>query len=292
MAIAVFCPLADRWDNAITTGISGTVSSALQANATLLASLLTLYVIIVGGLTAFGAMSWSEFVRGVIRAAFISLLLTATYFNQWIQTPAMETIPQWIAQTVNGDDSITSTCQQFDRTLANVVARQALILREATGLSGIGYRIQTAMITWFIFLELDLTFLLWEMARGLMGLLVATAPFLIGLVLFDAMRQYAMNLAGQAITVLIMQLMLAIMIAIAVVTNQGFITSSITAGGGIDEQIAALGLIAVFFGFSLGMIVFVPIVAGRIGGGVMPAIGGMVGGPLRWMSGSIGGKGR
>ena len=280
-AIPVFATIAAQYDNAIATGVTQTVSTALQANATVLTSLLTIFVIILGCLTMFGRVSMAEFTFAMSRAAIISLLLTATYFNQFIQEPAMNTIPNWIAQSMGS--GAANGPQQFDQLRSDVITHEAAILQQATGFTMIAERIETGLITLLIVVELGLSFILWELARGLMGLLIATAPFLIGLYLFNATRSIALNLAGGVVTVLIMQLMLSVMVSIEISADNAFMQMAST-GGGVDVQIDVMINIAVFFFFGVVMTVLIPTIAARIGGGVVPNVGGLVSTPLRALS--------
>lgn len=280
-ASALFGGLAANWDATITNGVTQTIASEITANATLLTSLLTLYVIISGGLTMFGRLSMTEWTFGATRAAIIGTLLTAAAFSTYIQTPLMTTIPNWIAQSVNGGLGAQTAPQQFDALRNAVVAIEAGILQQASGLTQIGERIRADFATWLICLELTISFIIWEMTRGLIGLLVATAPFVIGLYLFQATRHIPLNLAGAAISALILLLLMSILLNISINADQQWLAQSRTANASIDVQLDNMKNIALFFLFGMVMTVFMPILAGRIGHGVLPGVGSIVSSPLR-----------
>jgi len=280
MATAVFQSLADNWDQAIANGVSQTVSLALQANATQLTTMLTIFVIFLGVLTAFGRVTWTAFIFAMSRASMVSLLLTAAYFNQFIQDPAMNTIPRWIAQSVAGAGGPKAGPQQFDQLRDQVIARQATILQQSTGLTMIAERFETAIIVWLIEAELALSFILWEFSRGMMGLLVATAPFIIGLFLFETTRSIATNLGGAAMTLLVMQLMLSILLQLEIDADSTFMQTALGEGG-VDVQIDNLASIFVFFLFGVVMTILIPTTAAQIGSGMIPSAAPLSSAPMR-----------
>jgi hypothetical protein len=281
MASALFAGIAANWDATISNGVTQTIAGELTANATLFGTMLTLYIIISGVLTMFGRFSMSEWTFGATRAAMISLLLTAAAFSQYIQTPLMTTIPNWIAQSVNGTAGAQTAPQQFDALRNAVVAMEAGILQQATGWTQIGERIRADFATWLICLELTISFIIWEMSRGLMGLLVATAPFLLGLYLFKATRHIPLNLAGSAISALILLLLLSVLLNISINADQQWLAQSEVANATIDVQLDGMKNIALFFLFGMVMTVFLPVLAGRIGHGVLPGVAPLVTSPLR-----------
>jgi type IV secretion system protein VirB6 len=281
MASALFTGIAANWDATISIGVTGTIADELTANATLFGTMLTLYIIISGVLTMFGRFSMSEWTFGATRAAIISLLLTAAAFSQYIQTPLMTTIPNWIAQSVNGAAGTQTAPQQFDALRNQVVAIEAGILQQATGWTEVGERIRADFATWLICLELTISFIIWEMSRGLMGLLVASAPFLLGLYLFQATRHIPLNLAGSAISALILLLLMSVLLSISINADQQWLAQSMTANATIDVQLDSMKNIALFFLFGMVMTVFLPALAGRIGHGVLPGVAPMVASPLR-----------
>ena len=177
----VFTALANRWDQLIATGVSATAGNAIAANATLFGSMLTLYIIISGCLTMFGRMSMQEWVFGATRVAAISLLLTAAGFSQYISRPLQTDIPDWIAQSTSGSVTTTTAPQQFDALRNAVVARKAMILQQDSGFAYIGERLECGFITLCILIELAVSFFIWEFARGMIGFIVAVAPFLLRL---------------------------------------------------------------------------------------------------------------
>jgi type IV secretion system protein VirB6 len=274
MASALFAGIASNWDATITNGVSQTIATEITANAALFASMLTLYIIISGVLTMFGRFSMAEWTFGATRAAIISMLLTATAFSQYIQTPLMTAIPNWIASSVNGSMGAEAAPQQFDALRNSVVAVEASVLQQATGLTAIGERIMAGVATWLICLELTISFIIWEISRGMMGLLVAVAPFVLGLYIFRATRHITLNLASSAISALILLLLMSVLLNISINADQQWLLQANASNGSIAERLDAMMNIGLFFLFGMVMTVFMPILASRIGHSVLPSISG------------------
>ncbi|HEX3992351.1 MAG TPA: type IV secretion system protein [Acetobacteraceae bacterium] len=266
----VFTQLAAQWDTIISTGITASVANAITANATLFASILTLFIIICGCLTMFGRMGMSEWIFAMTRAAIISILLTASAFSTYIQTPLTTTIPNWIAQSVNGGTTTTQP-QQFD-TLFNQMGVAVGRIDQQLHWTDIGEQIECATISAVTLIELVLMFCIWEFSRGMIGLLVAVAPFLLGFYVFQATRHFVLSLVGQAVTALVTMLLVSIMVALAVSADNAFMVQ-IATGSGVGAQIQSLLGVTGFFLFSDIIIVMIPALAARIGGGVAHHVG-------------------
>jgi type IV secretion system protein VirB6 len=272
----VFASLAAQWDQLISSGLTQTVSNAVTANATLLASMLTLYVTIAGLLTCFGRMSMVEWTFGATRAAIISLLLTAAAFNQYIATPLQTDIPNWIAASTADGVTGDTEAQQFDALRNAVIARKARILQQVSGFTYVGERLECGFITICILIELAVAFFIYEFARGLIGFCVAVAPFLLGFYLFRATRHIPLNLAGTVVSLLILMMMLGVMVQMSMKADNAFLTTMQT-GGAVDVQLDALANTFIFFLFGLGITIMAPSIAMRIGGGFVPSLRDMAG---------------
>ena len=271
MATTLYQSLASNWDAAIATGVSQTVQTAIQANAIQLTSATTLYIMLSGFATMYGRMTMQEWKYGASKAFILSILMASAGFAQWIQTPLMTTIPAWIATSVNGGFGATNGPQQFDALRDAVVLRESAILQQASGITGLGERLRAGFATWCICLELTVSFGIWELARGMMGLLVTSAPFLMMFYLFKTTQHVALNLLGSALSLLVLDLMVATTLAISANADNAFMNQSAAAGNGIEVQLDSMMNIALFFLFGMGMTAFLPFIAARIGHGVLPS---------------------
>jgi len=271
VATQVYTALAAQWDAVIGTGINNVVGQGIAAVAPVLAAGLILWIIVFGGLMSFGAMDFDRGMRRLSQAAGVSLLLTAGYFNQFVQEPLMNTIPQWITQATGGGNN-QQLPQQFDNIRNQVGQHEATILQQATGISPavIAQRLECAIITLMIFIELTIVFVIFEISRGVMGLLVAAAPLMIWMYIFEVLKPVVMNLGGSAVSILLLQLLLSILVAMNVAADNAFL-QQLQMGGDIDVQIDGMMQIFTFFLFGVIMAVLMPEIAARIGNGVMPA---------------------
>ena len=267
---AVFTNLAAQWDQLLTTGLSGTVSNAIAANAVLMTSVFALYIIILGCLTMFGRLSMSEWVFSATRAGFIAMLLTAAGFNQFIQQPLMTDIPTWITSSTGGSAD-TTVAQQFDGLRNTVIARKAAILQQTSGFTYIGERLECGFLTICILIELLVSFFIYEFARGMIGFCVAVAPFVLLFYVFHTTRHITMNLAGQVVSLLILMVMLSTIVQMGLKADNAFL-GTLAAGGEVDVQIDALANTFIFCLFGLGVTLMAPSVAMRIGGGFLPSV--------------------
>jgi hypothetical protein len=272
MATQLYQSLAANWDAAIATGLTQTVQASIQANATQLNAAISLWLIMSGVATMFGKMTFQEWVFGASRAAFIGILLTAAGFSTWIQTPLMTTIPNWIAQNVNGGGMVTTGPQQFDMLRDLIVAREAAILQQTSGSWSPTEAMQSlraSWATWWICLELTVSFGIWEGARGMMGVIVATAPFLLFFYMWQTTRHIALNIGGAALALLVLDVMLSVLLSLAVNADVAFTNQAV--GGGVEVQLDSLMNIGLFFLFGMGMTVILPIIASRVAHGFLPS---------------------
>jgi type IV secretion system protein VirB6 len=279
----VFQQLGSSWDTVFTTSISATISTAISQNATLFASILTLWVIISGIATMFGRMTMADWVYGATRTAIVGTLLTTAAFAQYIQTPFQTTIPNWIATTISGGANATGP-QQFD-AIFNQIGVAVGHIEQQLSWTDVGQYVECAFISFFTLAELITCFCIWEFSKGMIGLLIAVAPFLLGFYLFQATRHIVLALAGQAITALITMLMVNIMVALAVTANTSYMTQIATTGG-VGAQISSLVGVVGFFLFSDIIVIMIPGIAARIGGGIAHHVGGRMA-PVRLTSRAI-----
>jgi len=273
MAVLTFTQLANQYDPAIATGVNTMIATGIAGNAENVADALTMYVVIIGGLLAFREMTYPRFVTHALRAACISALMTAGAFNTLIAGPAMNTIPAWISQTVNAQAGVTSAPQQFDLIWSATKHQEAAILQQAAGIENTGYRIEAALYTGAAGFLLTVCFWCYEFSRAIMGLLVATLPFVLFLYLFDATRGIPMRVFHKGVGVLILQLLLAITIQLMLRGNAYILMTAAQNGAGdLDAQLGAFEDILVFFAFGTGMIILIPSIAAYIGGGIALAV--------------------
>jgi hypothetical protein len=274
--VQTYQQLAQIYDATMATGVNTVIQNAVANNTANFADALTIYIMIIASLMCFREMAYRTFIMHALRASLIAMLLTVEGFNTYIATPAMDTVPTWIAQTANNANAIVAGPQQFDLLWSAVDHQKAAIDEQATGLSNIAYRAEVTLYAGIIQSFLTIAFWVYEFSRLLMGVIVAVVPFILFMFLFDATRQVPIAAARHIIGLFILQLMLSIMIQVMLAGDSTFmmtINGNPAAAAGLDEQLDILSSIAVFFGFGVGMVVVLPLVASHIGGGVSVNVG-------------------
>lgn len=267
MAAGIFSSFSQQFDPALNAGVSQVVSSSLQLVAPELASLLTLYVLIQGMMIMFGQYDAWKGTVAIMRAAIVSLLLTAAFFAQYIQTPIIQTIPNLIAHA--GGMAPVNGIGQFDALGSAIEHFGAGIIQQASGLSGIAQRAEVAILIMVCISFIAIGAVIWEITTGFLNLVVCIGPFAILAYLFTPTRGVAERWIGAIIGMLMLYLLITILTQISFTAETFFIRQvQANPGAGIDEQIAAMADMAVFFFMCATMLIFVPGLAAFVGGGV------------------------
>lgn len=269
MAIQYFAAIAGEYDPAIATGVNQMIANGIAGNAQTITEAITLYIIIIAAMAWTREMTPQDVTRHLIRASFIAFFMTAEGFGTYIAVPAMTTIPDWIAQTINGGTGVAAGPQQFDLLWSAVQHQTSAIYQQATGIENLAYRVEAAFVNGQIGALLLIAFAIWELSRGVMGLLVATLPFVLFMLLFKATASVPQRVMDKMVGLLILQIMLAISLQIMIAADAHImIRQGAETATGIDDQIAGLWGIALVFLFGVGLVVLIPSIAAYVGGGI------------------------
>lgn len=261
-----FTQLSAQWDTALSSGMTNAISNALSANSVLFGTILTVWLIISGLSTAFPwGLSFAEWGWGAARAFIIGMLLTTAGFTTYISEPLQTDIPNWMAKAVSGGDAATSP-QMFDN-LRNKFGAAVAGVEQQLSWTDIGQYIECAAIAAFSLAELIVIFALFELAKFVIQIVVVASVFMLGLYMFPATRGFVMALVGQAVAGLLTMLFVNILVALAVAANNSLMGTIATVTG-VGAQIAALEGACGWLFFSIILIVVIPFIAARIGGGV------------------------
>jgi type IV secretion system protein VirB6 len=267
MNLDVFTSISDQFDPVLTGAATRVVSNAIAANAPVLTSALTLYVIVWGAMCAFGQVSMAAMIAAAGKAAAISLLMTTAFFLPYVQTPFLTTIPNWIASATTGSPS-NSAATQFSQLWSATLHMEAEIYQQASGIVYIASRLQAGLIAIGIGMLLVIDFFIWEIARWLMDVLICVGPFILWLYLFRATRSVPERWFGKMVGILILYGLVNVTMEVVITADMTFMASAQSAGGGIDLQIASLVSCFIFDMFGTAMLIMCPLVASYIGGGV------------------------
>lgn len=278
--MSLFQTFDQQFAPAIQSGVSSVISSGLSAVAPELASLLTLYVIIQGMMIMFGQYDMWRGVTAIARAAIIGLLLTASYFASYIQTPITHTIPTFLANAT-GQPSITGLAQ-FDALESAVEHFAAGIIAQSSGFSGIATRIEVGILVLACIAFIAIGALIWELTTGFLNLVVCLGPFVLLAYLFASTRGITERWIGKIIGLLMLYLLITILEQLVLGVESYFVRQTqMNPGAGIDAQVAAMVEMVVFFMMGAAMLVFIPGIAAYIGGGVHSNVVGLALAPMR-----------
>ena len=270
MTTTVYSSLAAKYDPVLTQSIGDVVSNALGAASDLVATVLTLFVIVLGVLLLMHELHWKIAVNRGLRAAAVGTLLTAAYYNQFVQQPFMTDLPNWLTQVINNSPAVNSVAEQFDLLLDAVTHEGAGVKQQATGdiIVGAVKSFEVDLIVGGVGTILDVIFAIYEFTRFIVGLIVCVGPFIIMGLLFDYTRSFADRWISKLVGGLILQLMYIVLVQIMIRADTQYMVSIATpANSSVDEQIANLIQIVVFFLMGAGVAVLIPAAAAYMGGG-------------------------
>jgi len=280
--ISIFQSFSTQFDGPITTGVSKVVQSGISAVAAPLATALSIYIIIHGILVMFGKMDFYAGMTAALRASIIGALLTATYYQQYVTQPFLTDIPNWIASATSGVTGTTAGAQQFDTLFSAVEHLGAATLEQAGDFTDIDIRIEVVLITWGVSVALGIAYVIYELARMFMALAVCAGPFIVGFYLFAATRAITLRWIGFMVSVLLLGLLVSVLLQLMLAADSTFMLQAQSqAGAGLAEQVETLADILAFFLMSALLTIFIPTMAGSIGGGILPGLGSIVVSPFR-----------
>jgi type IV secretion system protein VirB6 len=273
-------------DNALTNGLSNVIASGLSYAAQPLRYLLAIYIGVVGYLALTGQAEepFRVLVVRVVRASFVVYILTASVFNQYVYQFFMNGLPNSFAQAINHTSGADASAQQFDQIWSATMHQTAAVLQQATGLTNIGTRILSYIAQGLIGIALAISFVVWEMGRTLLGVVIAIGPFIIAGYLFETTRPIVERWIGKLVSLVILQLAVSILLQVLLKGQNQYmlaVQNAIT-GDGVDQRIMTLLQIAVFFLMCAFLMVMLPGVAYSIGGtGIAFNTSGIVGAVAR-----------
>jgi type IV secretion system protein VirB6 len=233
----------------------------------------TLFILISGWLVLTGRMDKSVLAGRVLRIVIVAALLTsADTFNTYIRDLFLQDIPSSVGSALTGGP-IYAPAAQFD-ALWNATQRvAATMLSEATGYTQFGERLVIRLLQGVSFIALVVIFLIWIIARVLMGFVIALGPFLIGLALFDATRPFVDRWVGKLVSLTLVQLSVSVMLQMLMSGFNTYVRAAQAhTGGSLDEKLNDLLQVAAWYWCGLFLIKALAIVAYSIGGGLAASI--------------------
>lgn len=264
-----FQKVSQTFDENLMAGINGVISNGLAWAQPQLRAAATLFILITAWLVLTGRMDKSVLAGRVIRIMAVAALLTsAGTFNTYVRDLFLNTIPSSVGAALSGA-TVSAPAAQFD-AIWNATQRLAAdVLAQATGWTQVGERVAIYAILAVTLVPLIVIFLIWVVARVVMGMVIALGPFIIGLWLFDATRPFVQRWVGKLMSLTLVQVSVGVMLQMLVA---GFTTYLRAAQGnfgrGTSEQLAALLQIAGWYWCGLLLLASLGVVAYSIGGGL------------------------
>lgn len=260
-SVSVFTTLLDPAGNTI-------IANGLTNVAGPLTALLVIYVIVTGIMCVFGELTAGTAVRRIMRAGFVSMLLTATYFNTYVRDLFITTLPNWVASAVS-NGTAANIPQQCDLIRSALMHMGAVIYQDSSGFMDMDTRLQTGVVLLCGTIFLGVLVLMSTLTHTFMVLTVCIAPFVIAAYLFDATKGFVEGWIGKAVGLSVLALLISVAAQIATAADGKMMINTANAnGGGLQEQVQNLTSVVVFFMFMAALVLGLPALAYSIGKGV------------------------
>ncbi|MFC7556400.1 type IV secretion system protein [Pseudoroseomonas wenyumeiae] len=269
MAGDFFQNVATTFDTNLIGAINTVISSGLAWARPQVRAAAALFILITGWLVLVGRMDKNVLAGRVLRIMAVAALLTSTdIFNTYVRDLFLVEIPSTVGHAMTGTASFAPAAQ-FD-ALWNATQRMgAATLAEAAGWTQFAERLVIRLFMFLSLIALVTAFLVWVVARVLMGFVIALGPFLIGLALFDATRPFVDRWVGKLVSITLVQLSVSVLLQMLMSGFNNYVRQAQSnPGGSLDEKLVALLLVAVWFWCGVILLKALAIVAYSIGGGL------------------------
>lgn len=267
----IFVPFNTIIQAQLNAGIQRTVANSLNAVAAPFTTALMIFIIVQGvGImgTPWGRYDvWTGF-RNMFTAGVVASLLTAQYYTDFVETPFLTTIPNWIAGVVNGAAGAQAGAQQFDAIWSSCSHIQAAILLKSSPIWSLDVRIEAGIYIGFIAIALLIAYVVWTLAGFVMAMMICVGPFVLPGLLFERTRQYTMSWLDTIVGVLLLMLMTSILLSFFVGGISQYIREAAAfPATTIDDQLNSLLEIAVFIFMCTCLAIALPFFASHISRG-------------------------
>jgi type IV secretion system protein VirB6 len=264
-----FVNIATTFDTNLIGAVNNVISSALTWARPQVRAAATLFILITGWLVLTGRMDKNVLAGRVLRIMAVAALLTsADTFNTYVRDLFLTEIPSTVGSALTGG-STYAPAAQFDALWDATQRIAATMLAEATGYTQFGERLVIRALMGISFVALVVIFLIWIVARVLMGFVIALGPFLIGLALFDATRPFVDRWVGKLVSLTLVQVSVSVLLQMLMTGFNSYVRQAqANPGGSLDEKLAAFLQVAAWYWCGLILIKALAIVAYSIGGGL------------------------
>ena len=263
------------FDQAIQTpfssGVSSTVNSVVFAVQGPVTAVVVLWIIVTSILVMRGDVTARIGVSKIVTVSIIvGLVMSSTLYNEYITTFFTVDLPDWIASSVNGVSGTTPSAQEFDTIWMQSLQVFSQINSRFNWYDVI-YNIQLGMLQTFVIIPIAVMFLVYEVAKIMIDVMVCVGPFLLVGYMFGATRGIADRFIGKLISLSILVLLVDIVLAIIVSGYVNYIASTLSIVASNTNRaldIAVAEQMVVFFAIGSLIATFLPGLAAYLGGGV------------------------
>jgi type IV secretion system protein VirB6 len=263
------------FDQAIQTpfssGVSSTVNSVVFAVQGPITAVVVLWIIVTSILVMRGDVTARIGVSKIVTVSIIvGLVMSSTLYNEYITTFFTVGLPDWIASSVNGVSGTTPSAQEFDTIWMQSLQVFSQINSRFNWYDVI-YNIQLGMLQTFVIIPIAVMFLVYEVAKIMIDVMVCVGPFLLVGYMFGATRGIADRFIGKLISLSILVLLVDIVLAIIVSGYVNYIASTLSIVASNTNRaldIAVAEQMVVFFAIGSLIATFLPGLAAYLGGGV------------------------
>lgn len=285
MAGEFFQNVLAAFDANLISAVNGVISSGLAWARPQVRAAATLFILISGWLVLSGRMDKSVLAGRVLRIMLVAALLTsAGTFNTYVRDLFLQDIPSTVGAALTGGTTYAPAAQ-FDALWSATQRIAATMLAEATGYTQFGERLVIRALMGISFVALVVIFLMWIVARVLMGFVIALGPFLIGLALFDTTRPYVDRWVGKLVSLTLVQVSVSVMLQMLMSGFNNYVRAAqANPGGSLDEKIGAFLQVGAWYWCGLFLIASLTVVAYSIGGGLAASFA-----PITQSAGSMAG---
>ena len=269
MAASFFQNISDVFDTSLLASINNVINGGLTWARPQVRAAATLFILISGWLVLTGRMDKNVLAGRVLRIMAVAALLTsAANFNTYVRDLFLQDIPNTVGSALTGGTTYAPAAQ-FDALWAATQRMAATVLAQANGYTQLGERLVIRFFMTVSFVALVIIFLMWVVARVVMGMVIALGPFLIGLALFDATRPYVHRWLGKLVSLTLVQVSIGVMLQMLMTGFNNYVrTAQGNMGAGLDERIGALLQLGAWYWCGLLLIGSLATVAYSIGGGL------------------------
>ena len=252
-------------------GMAATVSHAMVAIQGPLTALVVLWLIVTGILVMRGDVTVRTGVARIISVSLVvGILMSATLYNEYIVSFFTSGIPNWLASSLTGTTGPAPSAHEFDVMWNEADALFGTALNNLN-FYNVLYSVELGILQDLVVFPIGMTFLIYELARVMMDVMVSIGPFLLAGYLFTATRGISDRWVGKLIGLTILTLLIDIVLSIIIAGDQSYYTTSLAnmgAGATVLESVTISIQFLIFITLGALITCFLPGIAAFLGGGI------------------------